>query len=134
MEHTEMDGSAFEDVLDRYGGDPRHWPVEVRGAVEQLLAGSPEARARLAAMRDLEHHLRETATSPGAGGTMAASAMRHPQARRRSPLARPAGWGAAIAAALVIGLMLGTVRTDTDQSPDQMIAGALDANGSVDVD
>jgi anti-sigma factor RsiW len=122
-----MDGSAFEDVLDRYGGDPRHWPVEVRGAVEQLLAGSPEARARLAAMRELEHHLRETATSP-------ASAMRHPQARRRSPLARPAGWGAAIAAALVIGLMLGTVRTDTDQSPDQVIAGALDSNGSVDVD
>ena len=57
--------------------------------------------------------------------------------RRAPPMVRRAGWGAAIAAALVLGILVGDINNigSHDDSPDQVLASALGPQaGTVDVD
>ena len=129
-----MNMTAFEDLLDRFGADPARWPPEQRSDATALLAGSANAREQHAAMASVEAVLgRTSAAAPPAD--FAAVAMHRPQARRVSPLMRNTRWGAAVAAALVLGILVGTTGFDTGEiSPDQVVASALDAHGSADVD
>lgn len=132
------DLQTFEDDMDRWGGDLVRWPRDARRDAEALLAGSAPARALQAAMIEVERAL---ALPPGddAGFTdFAAIATRRPQERlrRTSSMARHAGWGAAIAAALVLGIVVGDVNLGGhDDSPDQVLASALGPSvGTLDVD
>lgn len=129
---------TFEDHLDRWGGALAVWPVEPRGEAEALLAGSAEARALLADMVEVEAALALPAFE--LSGRFAAVATRHAQDRavpaRRAPVLRRAGWSAAAAVALVLGLLFGSANLGVhDDSPDQVLASALGpAAGTVDVD
>ena len=136
-----MDTRAFEEGLDRYGADLGRWPNDLRAAARDLLGRSAEAEAALAAMAEVEAFLQTSPLETGSPADLtipndiAAAAMRHPQVRRMSPMARNARWAAAAAAALVLGVLVGNVRLETiDASPDQVVAGALEATGTVDVD
>ena len=133
-----MDRQAFEDALDRFGGDFGRWPPDLRGEAERLLASSPEARALKAEMDAVEACLRPTAMSSTPAmpfNGFAAVAMRRPQVRSAQRVARRAAWGAATAAALLLGVAIGNLQFEGQpESPDQVVARALDVPGSVDVD
>ena len=135
---------TFADNPDRWGGTLARWPLDARRDAETLLAGSAPARALHASMLEVERALvlpaSEKAGFPGAD-PLAAMATRRPQERpsmlrRAPPMVRHAGWGAAIAAALVLGIMVGNVTLGVhDDSPDQVLASALGPSlGTVDVD
>lgn len=133
------DLQLFEDNLDRWGGDLARWPLDARRDAATLLAGSALARALHAAMLEVERVLAPPLANEDAGFTdFAAVATRRPQekARRVSPTVRRAGWGAAAAAALVLGMVVGDSNLGGhDDSPDQVLASALGPSvGSVDVD
>ena len=134
-----IDLQTFEDNLDRWGGTLARWPTEARGDAETLLAASTPARALHASMVELERAL----ALPGFPGLdrFAAVATQRPQEkppmlRRTPPMVRRAGWGAAVAAALVLGIMVGDVTFVVhDDNPDQVLASALGPSvGTVDVD
>ena len=138
-----MNTPAFEDLLDRHGADLSRWPSELRNGAAALLAASAEARDLHAAMATVEEAIRATSLGPAPADSArtavsshwAAVAMRCPQARRVSPVLRNAKFGAAIAAALVLGMLVGTMRFEpTEISPDQVVTSALESAGSVDVD
>ena len=136
-----MDARAFEDMLDTYGADPARWPSDTRAEAEALLATSAEARAHEAAMADVETFLRSGSlgavphADPSSVTNMAAIAMRHRQVKYVSPTGRKVRWGAAFAAALVLGVAVGHVRLDAaDSNPDQVVAIALEGARSFDVD
>ena len=134
-----IDLQTFEDNLDRWGGALERWPTEARGDAEALLAASVPARALHASMIEIERAL----ALPGFAGLdrFAAVATQRPQEkpsmlRRAPPILRRAGWGAAIAAVLVLGIMVGDVTLVVhDDNPDQVLASALGPSvGTVDVD
>ena len=137
-----IDVGAFEDHLDRFGGDLGRWPVELAREAEALLAASPQARAAKAATDAVEAYLRTgspAARSPDTALGMAASAMRQRQITRATRSVLGGAWGAAAAAALVLGVMVGHVQSTGssegfDDSPDQVVTSALDATGTADVD
>lgn len=130
-----IDLHAFEDNLDRWGGDLARWPAAARRDAETALAGSVPARALHAATLEMERALDLPSFEPGFTD-FAAVAMRRPQERRTPPVLRRAGWGAAVAAALVLGIMAGDITPGGfDESPDQVLASALGPSaGAVDVD
>ena len=136
---------TFEDDLDRWGGALERWPPDARREAEALLAGSARARALHGATTTMEVAL----SLSNFGGAydaadfhrFAAVATLHPQdrpslLRRTPPMLRRAGWGAAIAAALVLGILVGDIAPGgRDDGPDQVLASALGASvGTVDVD
>ena len=139
-----MDLQTFEDDLDRWGGALAQWPTAARGEAEALLAGSAAARALHAAMIEVERVLAMPfveKTGFSAAERFAAVATLQPQQRpsmlrRAPPMLRRAGWGAAIAAALVLGILVGDLNIGShDDSPDQVLASALGPHaGTVDVD
>ena len=49
-----MNLEAFEDALDRYGGDLSRWPDELRNAAEALLQTEDQARSLLRAAQELD--------------------------------------------------------------------------------
>jgi hypothetical protein len=52
-----MDVSEFENLIDRLGEDMSRWPDGQRGAAEELLASSPDARTLLEEARTLRQAL-----------------------------------------------------------------------------
>lgn len=132
-----MDLATFEDHLDRYGGALGAWPEAVRGDAEALLAASGPARKAHDAMRAVELALASSRTPGDArrGDAMAAVATRHRQSRPVDRLAPRAGWAAAAAAVLVLGIAVGTVAPRLhDDSPERVMAAALDTSGAIDAD
>ncbi len=133
-----MDLQTFEDDLDRWGGALARWPLDARREAEALLARSAPARALHASMIEVERVLALPLADDAGFTDFAANATRRPQERlrRASPMVRRAGWGTAIAAALVLGIMVGDVNLGGhDDSPDQVLASALGPSmGTVDVD
>ena len=132
-----MDLAAFEDLLDRYGGDLESWPSVHSKAATAFLATSSSAGRALDAMRMAEQVLRST-REVGAGGrvdAVAAASMRHRQQGASRRLALRAGLGAAAAALLVLGVSVGSVAASQhDDSPERLMAVSLDPPGSTDVD
>lgn len=133
---------TFEDKLDRWGGDLARWPADARRSAEALLAVSAPARALHTSMIEIERMLAlPLAEDTDSVGRFAAVATRRlqekPSMLRHAPRSvRRAGWGVAIAAALVLGIMVGDINPGGyDDSPDQVLASALGPSvGSVDVD
>lgn len=133
---------TFGDRLDRWGGDLARWPAYARRDAETLLVASGPARASHASMIEVERLLAlPSLDDTSRAGRVAAVAMRRPQKkpsilRHAPPSVRRAGWGAAVAAALVLGIMVGEINLgDNDDSPDQVLASALGPSmGTVDVD
>ena len=132
-----MDLTTFEDHLDRFGGTFGAWPEAVRDEAAALLASSTAARRVHDAMLAVEQAL---TTSRAAGissrcDAMAAVAMRHRQSRPPRRLASKAGWAAAAAAILVLGLAIGTVAPRFhEDSPERVMAAALDMGAAGDAD
>ena len=142
-----MEARAFDDHLHRFGGDLNRWPAELAAEADALLAISPEARRAKAGMDELEQWLRagsRKASNQDAAGdvsTTAAVAMRQRQLGPARPARRAATWGAtwgaAAAAALALGVLVGNIAAPIDMhedSPDQLVASALGATGSADVE
>ena len=131
-----MELSTFEDLLDLHGGDLARWPEPERAAAAALLDISPEAHALHAGMAEIEAVLRRPAASGGPGADLvAARAMRHRQETPARRLALRAGWAAAAAIVLLVGIAIGDRGNATrDVSPDRVLAVALDSGGPTDVD
>lgn len=145
-----MDLERFELGLDRFGGALDRWPADERSAAEALLARSEAARALLAEMVALEALIPLQVTAVANAGrmperfmperaipehSMAERAMAAPQVRRLAPAVRRAGWAAALAAALVLGLLVGHGNVDSPgDAADHILTAASDPLGQVDVD
>lgn len=100
----------FEHLVDAYGADPRRWPEAERAAAEAFLAGSEAARtlAEDAARLDA---LLEAAPAPEPSELLGHRVLRAAPVRRsrvsRFGWASGAGWAAAAAAGVLVGLSLG---------------------------
>lgn len=134
-----MDLERFELSLDRYGAVLDGWPRDERAAADALLARSEAARALLAEMVELESLIPLGVMAPGdaepMADRMALRAMSAPQVRTLAPVARRAGWAAAIAAALVLGLLVGRGGAEPPgDATDHILTAASDPLGQVDVD
>ena len=132
-----MELSTFEDLLDRFGGDLAAWPAPERDAAMALLAVSSAASAQRDAMLDVELVLRQSGVrvAPGAADKIAARAMRHRQETPARRLALRAGWAAAAAIVLTVGIAIGDHGGATrDVSPDRVLSVALDSGGTADVE
>lgn len=132
-----MDLRTFENGLDRWGGVGERWPRAAREGAEALLASSAAARALQAEMAVVESVLAEAPAGAAGGARFAAMATRQPQQRPGSPVARRLGWGAAAAAALALGLVVGDAGRGArhEDGAAQVLASALGpATGAVDVE
>lgn len=126
----------FENGLDRWGGDLAGWPDEARRDAVALLAVSAPARELHESMLEVERALALPLTGDTGFDRFTAVATRQPQEQRARPMLRRAGWGAAIAAALVLGILIGDTNIGAhDDTPDQVLASALGpSTGTLDVD
>ena len=130
-----MDLATFEDGLDRFGADLSAWPAADRAAGTTCLAADPAARAALAEAQQVETLLRAQRQAPPALDAFATRAMAHPQARRVPLAARRAGWAAAAAAALVLGLYVGGIAVSQhEDTPEALMASGTDMLSPIDVD
>lgn len=131
-----MDVAGFEDHLDRYGADLNAWPAVTRAEAAVLLEASPQARAAFLSMSEVERFLRVRPPLATSGiDAMAAKAMTQRQLVPPRRGAARAGWAAAAAVVLSLGVFVGDVSPpDHDESPDRVMAAAFDTTGSVDVD
>lgn len=130
-----MDLERFELSLDRYGAGLDRWPPDERLDAEALLARSEAARALLAEMVELESLIPLGVPASSDAERMALRAMSAPQSRALAPLARRAGWAAAVAAALLLGLLVGHGGADSPgDATDHILTAASDPLGQVDVD
>ena len=133
-----MDLTAFEDYLDRWGGDMTAWPSETRVKAAALLERSDTARAALKVMTDLESILGSSVLLPSVdAGSIAAVAMRHRQERpisRWMLQTRRAGLATAAAVVLFLGIFLGQTTPSGEDGPDRVLAIAFDSTGASDVD
>ncbi|HTH95993.1 MAG TPA: hypothetical protein VL574_01175 [Stellaceae bacterium] len=126
--NPELSLQAFADLLDTYGSDFRCWPAEEAEAAEALCQTSVEARAQYDEARALEALFRRDAMQPIDQARMTAilnGALTEIAAkpRRRAIFGFGGfsfdwGWlftrpvGAALAASLVAGWILGSVAPD----------------------
>ena len=99
----------FERLVEAYGADPRRWPEAERAAAEAFLAGNAEARARMAAAAELDRLL---ALAPA----IEPSDLLRQRVLRAAPTRSTigpfgwlsgAGWAAAAAAGVLVGVSLG---------------------------
>ena len=111
-----MNAQRFQNLAEAYGGDPRRWPEAERAAARAFMDADPHGAERLlfeARQMDLaldaspravvSHDLRERVIA------MAATAGLKPRARfalGRLAWASGAGWAAACAAGILVGLNL----------------------------
>ena len=126
-----MTDEEFLSLLDELGGDIARWPAHLREDAQALLTRSPEARAGLAAMRDVENLLAASAAPGFDTGAIAARATQHPQARR--PLLPPALRRISFAALGVTALAAGILVGMTPPSGTAIVGSvqmALNGSGS----
>lgn len=100
----------FEQLLDAYGADPRRWPQAERAAAEALLAGSADARARVEAAAELDGLLGLTTTiepSDLLRQRVLRAAPKGGAAISRFGWFSGAGWAAAAAAGVLVGVSVG---------------------------
>ncbi|MBU6372804.1 MAG: hypothetical protein KJS97_08755 [Alphaproteobacteria bacterium] len=101
-----MDEKRFRDILDAYGGAPRRWPADERAAAEAFLRDRPEAAQWVAEAAALDATLDAADADAAPRGPSDLLVRRLLTAAPRSaPLPRFAG--AALAAALAMGVLLG---------------------------
>jgi anti-sigma factor RsiW len=131
-----MNLAAFEDHLDRHGGDLARWPADLRETAAAFLAATPRAAAMHRAMTEVEATLKSMrVASSERGAAVAAVAMRQRQVAPQRGVARAAGWSAAAAVALFLGCMLGGLAPQpSEESVAGVLAASLDPTGAIDVD
>jgi anti-sigma factor RsiW len=111
----------FEDLVSAYGADLNRWPESMRTQVQELLATSPDARARLAEAAELDQQLTLEAAHSAARGALkdpvralahlrsgVAARIGEPEARREATRVYWFGLTAVAAAAVAAGLVLGS--------------------------
>ena len=118
------------DLIDRCGADPALWPPGARAGAERALAASPEARSVLEAMRRVERTLAATRGVDGARD-FAAPALRQAQPRAVRLWKARAGWAAAAAAALSLGVFTGARTGAAADEPAVTLDHALALAGEV---
>jgi anti-sigma factor RsiW len=135
----DMSLARFETLLEAYGGQPARWPAAERAAAEALLASNPTARAlhaRAAELDALLDKLSAPQPSPALRARILAQAPRPARPRLLSRLAQamlpagpvPYGWrpaGAALAAALVLGMLTGGLQDVSDEEAGGFLQIAL---------
>jgi anti-sigma-K factor RskA len=109
-----MTVARFHSLVDAYGAAPQRWPAAERAAAEALLAGSGEARLKLAAAQGLDAALDALSAPPPSARLVARlEGLSRPAAsperrRRRFALPAMAAWRpAAYAATCLAGVMVG---------------------------
>lgn len=99
----------FERLVGAYGADPRRWPDGERVAAQTFLADDPEARAILDRAAELDDWL-ALAPAPAPSEMLDRRVLRAaPRAKTISRFgwASGAGWAAAAAAGVLVGVSLG---------------------------
>ncbi|WP_282009557.1 hypothetical protein [Brevundimonas aveniformis] len=110
----------FEQIIEAYGANPRHWPEQERAAAEHLVAHSEAARAMLASAAELDAWL-DAAPDPVPSDLLAHRVLKAaPRPNRTFGWASGAGWAAAAAAGLVLGLSWGQQVQLTNQAYDAL--------------
>lgn len=120
----------FEQIIDAYGADPMRWPEAERTQTEAFMAGSTEAQSLVEDARALDGWL-------DAGASHAPSDLLQHRVLKAAPRphggvfgwASGAGWAAAAAAGLVLGLSLGqqmSLTTQADQALEQATSWSVD--------
>ena len=120
----------LEDLLDRCGADPAHWPVADRPHAQGLIEADPAARALVDQAARLDRMLAEDVepvTVPGGLRSRILAAAPGPVPARQGRWRRvlgdlwpfEAGWqpASAMVAAAVLGLVLGLSGISTGVSP-----------------
>ena len=108
----------FEQIVDAYGGDPQRWPDGERAAAEALMATNAEARVMADEAARLDGWL-DHATEAGPSDLLVRRVLKAaPTAPRTFGWASGAGWAAAAAAGLMLGLSLGQQSLMTNQAYD----------------
>ena len=104
-----MTDEVFCSLLDERGGDIARWPAHLRDQARGLLAHSPQARASLKAMQDVESLLTQAPAPAFDAAVLAARATRQAQARRplMSPALRRVSFAALGVMALAAGILVG---------------------------
>ena len=126
----------LREIIEAYGGDPRRWPITERRSAQDLAAREPEAAALLAEAEALDGLL-AGATAPEPGFELrqavlaAAPRAQPPRLLHISRLGwlSGAGWAAAAAAGVVLGVSVGQqVLTDWQvvSAVEQAAAWSLD--------
>lgn len=106
----------FEQIIEAYGADPARWPSEERADAQALLLSSAEAQILVADAVCLDDWLArasEPVPSELAGRRVLKAA---PGGTRVLGWSSGAGWAAAAAAGLVLGMSLGHYTEATDQA------------------
>lgn len=106
----------FEQIVDAYGVDPRRWPPDERQAAEVFMQSSAEARALVATAAELDDWL-DQALIPAPSELAERRVLKAaPRAQRAFGWTSGAGWAAAAAAGLVLGVSMGHYIQATDQA------------------
>jgi hypothetical protein len=126
----------FESALDRYGGDFKRWPADLRSAAEALVAGNRTAAELARVAGQLELALARAVEPLGidaafAGGIVAGLAGARARDEVR-PTPRLVAWaGAAMVAFLVAGYAIGqALPASTAAQSDDAIASLLFGDSS----
>lgn len=110
----------FEQIIDAYGGDPGRWPADERAAAEALMATNAEAQA-MAGEASLVDSWLDQAPDVAPSELLVRRVLKAaPVQTRVFGWASGAGWAAAAAAGLVLGLSLGQQAQRTDQADDAL--------------
>ena len=126
-----MDLTAFQLLLDTYGGDPAHWPDRDREAALTLAERSDDARAMLDRARRLDAMMVSGLASEAGVNlryriTAAAQLTRQPESPASGLLERllapwRLGAAAAAAASIALGMLVGletSIATDLYDEPE----------------
>jgi hypothetical protein len=126
-----MDVALFEVCLDRYGADLSAWPPQLLEEARACLAASIEAQAAHRALLEIETRLRDRPAMSAPASIVARRAMLAERVKRPLLIPRLA-WSAAAAAALLVGLFVGSGALN--EGSDRATAVAFDTLGPADVD
>jgi len=132
VENKGMDMARFGRILDAYGAEERFWPADERDAAHSLLAENEEANAlwrEAAAVDDLLNRSVAPSPSPEIMADILAAASPRPWRRWAvvlwpfGPLWRPFS---GLAAAMVLGILIGVTSVATDLPGDAETAYEID--------
>lgn len=110
----------FERLVEAFGADPRRWPQAERAAAEAFLAGNVDARARLVAAAEIDSLL-SLASTPEPSDLLHRRVLRAaPRKAAITPLGwlSGAGWAAAAAAGVFVGVSIGQQVSQAWQADD----------------
>lgn len=126
-----MTDEKFCSLLDEHGGDIARWPAHLRDEAQELLAHSPQARAGLKAMQDVESLLAQAPVPAFDASAFAARATRQAQGRRAvmNPALRRASFAALGVMALAAGILVG-MTPSSDTAIIGSVQMALNGGGS----